>query len=261
MSFRRHGKGNVKKPANFNFVYFEALLCLESFCWLSFLSFRPKGRFDRSYGGRVCPSDQLKTRLGNPLLVFSACFSGRRGERERFIFLFHSILFHPPFFTPLQFLTETLERINWCVKKTNKNNFWQWITWFSHRWRTQQTAIINANRRNLWVIKHLNANCTLPGGNPREEYVCLRIGIQYQPNSFWSWKWTSERRFYLPFRCFKSQSSLGQKTEKEKIEFSVFFFFFVSNHVYIRLIYTLCALPATVIKWTKSQTAFTNTSN
>lgn len=41
------------------------------------------------------------------------------------------------------------------------DNFWQWISWLLHRWRTQQIAITNVNRRILWIIKTLNALCSL----------------------------------------------------------------------------------------------------
>ena len=40
------------------------------------------------------------------------------------------------------------------------NNFWQRISWFSHRWRTQRNAIGNVNCR-MWIIEFLNAPCAL----------------------------------------------------------------------------------------------------
>ena len=36
----------------------------------------------------------------------------------------------------------------------------RWISWLLNRWRTQRTAICNANCRSLWVIESLNAYCT-----------------------------------------------------------------------------------------------------
>jgi len=51
-------------------------------------------------------------------------------------------------------------RTSRCVPQViNLNNFWQWISWFSQRWRTQRNAIRNANCKTQWIIKTLNANC------------------------------------------------------------------------------------------------------
>ena len=42
----------------------------------------------------------------------------------------------------------------------NQYNFQQWISWLSHRWRTQRNAIRNVNCRIQWIIESLNAPCT-----------------------------------------------------------------------------------------------------
>ena len=39
------------------------------------------------------------------------------------------------------------------------NNFWQRISWFSQRWRTQRNAISSVNCRIQWIIESLNAHC------------------------------------------------------------------------------------------------------
>ena len=44
-----------------------------------------------------------------------------------------------------------------------------WISWFSHRWRTQRNAICHANCRIQWIIEFLNANCGL-GTVPRPRF-------------------------------------------------------------------------------------------
>jgi hypothetical protein len=42
------------------------------------------------------------------------------------------------------------------TESSTNTNFQQWMSWLPYRWRTQQSAISNANCR-LWVIRILNA--------------------------------------------------------------------------------------------------------
>ena len=51
-------------------------------------------------------------------------------------------------------------------------NFQQWISWFSHRWRTQRNAISNVNCRIQWIIESLNAPCAL---GYSQEHACLSV--------------------------------------------------------------------------------------
>jgi hypothetical protein len=52
-----------------------------------------------------------------------------------------------------------------------------WISWFSHRWRTQRNAICHANCRIQWIIESLNANCGL-GIAPRPRFREYRFLLQ-----------------------------------------------------------------------------------
>ena len=80
-------------------------------------------------------------------------------------------------------------RNNWWLVirsfKCLKNNFWQRISWFSHRWRTQRIAISNVNCRsessNLWT--HLALPADLIWG------ACLFEGRElFRADSFFNWK-------------------------------------------------------------------------
>ena len=51
-----------------------------------------------------------------------------------------------------------------------KKHFQQRMSWLPYRWRTQRNAIRNANCKNQWVIKTLNAACTSLG-----EYACWSV--------------------------------------------------------------------------------------
>ena len=65
-------------------------------------------------------------------------------------------------------------------------NFQQWISWLSHRWRTQRNAISNVNCRIQWIIESLNASCA-PWYS--EEHACLSV-IKFSTTLFrvaWIW--------------------------------------------------------------------------
>ena len=78
-----------------------------------------------------------------------------------------------------------------------KNNFWQRISWFSHRWRTQRIAISNVNCRsessNLWT--HLALPADLIWG------ACLFEGRElFRTTAFFFWKRLTDRYWgFLPF--------------------------------------------------------------
>ena len=64
-------------------------------------------------------------------------------------------------------------------------NFQQWISWFSHRWRTQRIAICNVNCRIQWIIESLNAPCALWYS---EGHACLSVIKKFSTSNllFWS---------------------------------------------------------------------------
>ena len=69
-------------------------------------------------------------------------------------------------------------------KKLTKNNFWRWISWLVHRWRTQRTAIRNVNCRFLWIIESLNANC----GHIPYDHACLCVSNVHFKKFFFYFK-------------------------------------------------------------------------
>ena len=58
-------------------------------------------------------------------------------------------------------------------RKNARDNFWRWISWLTHRWRTQPAAISSVNCRIQWIIESLNANGALGFS---QEHVCLSVG-------------------------------------------------------------------------------------
>ena len=66
-------------------------------------------------------------------------------------------------------------------------NFQQRISWLSHRWRTQRTAIRNVNCRIQWIIESLNAPCA---ARFSEGHVCLSVTLIYHLPSLVEWTWT-----------------------------------------------------------------------
>ncbi len=60
---------------------------------------------------------------------------------------------------------------NWNFHKNT--NFQQWMSWLPYRWRTQQSAISNANCR-LWVNRILNAYGT---DWYSSQYTCFSVSL------------------------------------------------------------------------------------
>ena len=94
-------------------------------------------------------------------------------------------------------------------------NFQQWISWLSHRWRTQRNAISNVNCRIQWIIESLNAPCA-PWYS--EEHACLSVINIYQPLSlslwveFGGWMWG----FCFCWQLYVSHSFLFFSPQKNR---------------------------------------------
>ena len=84
----------------------------------------------------------------------------------------------------------TLYYVNECIRlrPIKQYNFQQWISWFSHRWRTQRIAICNVNCRIQWIIESLNAPCALWYS---EGHACLSV-IKFSTSKFCFEAWMLE---------------------------------------------------------------------
>ena len=102
------------------------------------------------------------------------------------------------------------------------NNPWQRISRLSRRWRTQRNAIRNANCRQSWIIKILNASCAVgqaPGSEPGWGWCTMRSDFDL----IFYWIELNEGE-WVYFLIWLLKNDLKQRNQLGSIVRRVFFF-------------------------------------